>query len=417
MENQQNYPTTLTQAKKHEYKYWKTKPVTSLENPSYISQNIEKNLENRKVYASNDEIKIPDSMRWEKIDISDKNMMDKISEFLQKHYLIDDTGKFILHYTTEFLQWAIGKDNICLAIISKKTNSVCGFVSASFKILTVFEATKKFAVVDFLCAHPIYRSKNIAQILIDEIVRQIVKTGVHQGCFTTDRWIPTPTSSMRFYHRPLNYLKLQKYGFTDLELMKPEKNRNPEKIQKQFNLVGTAKCVPMTLDHINQVFQLYNIYISKYNIYTKYTLEELTHYLLSSNQIVNSYVYLDSENNVTDFFSYYKLSSAVVNTEEKINAGYLFLYATTSILESKLMNDIMLVMKNDNIDVLNVTDVMSVSDIIYSDKLNVDVESDDESFVKSYQHGFLKGSGKIHLNFFNWKCPTVTSDKISWTTF
>ncbi len=414
--SQSSYPKRAKEAKNHDYTYWKTKPVTQLDEQSFVSQNIEHNLENRKVYASNDEIKLPESMKWIKVDTNNIEVMNNISKFLRTYYSTDDSEKFTFNYTTEFLQWAIGSDNICLAIVSKKNNAICGFISASFKTITVFESSKRFAVVNFLCSHPIYRTKNIAQTLIDEIVRQIVKTGVHQGCFTTERWIPTPTSTLRFYHRPLNYIKLQKYGFTDLEMMKHESKKNPEKIQKQFDITEKMSCIPMTLDHMEQVHKIYISYINKYNIYTNYTVQELTHNLLGNTNIVKSFVYIDKDNNVTDFFSYYKLSSAILNETAFINVGYLFLYSC-NMNSSKLIMDAMRAMKLDDVDVLNTTDTMIIPELIYTDNLATGEDSEDESFIKSYQYGFLKGSGKIHLNFFNWKCPAITSDKVCWTTF
>jgi hypothetical protein len=108
--------------------------------------------------------------------------------------------------------------------------------------------------------------------------------------------------------------------------------------------------------------------------------------------------------------------SSIKNETELINAGYLFLYSC-NMSTGRFIQDVIKTMKQDNIDVLNVTDTMIIPEIIYSQQLSIDENSDDESFAKSYQYGFLKGSGKIHLNFFNWKCPVIKSDRLSWTTF
>lgn len=412
-----SYPTNLTTAKTHNYNYWKSKPVKSFDEETISSENIEPNLENRKVYSSNSPIKLPNTMTWVKIDVDNIEAMNVVSQFLNSYYLIDDSGKFMLDYNTEFLKWAIGSNSICLAIMSKESNTMYGFISASFKIMTVFERTQKFAVVDFLCAHPKFRTKNIAQTLIDEIVRQIVKTGVNQGCFTTERFIPTPISTIRFYHRPLNYIKLQQYDFMDLEITKPANKKDPVKIQARFDIKGNASCIPMTVEHINEIKSIYNIYMSKYNIYTKFTEDQLIHNLLGNPNIVKSFVYLDLNGKVLDFFSYYKLDSRIVNSENKINAGYLYLYSLNSINPTHFINDLMRVMKNDNMDVLNVTDTMAMSELLYTDSLQFNQDSEDESFTKSYQLGFIKGSGKIYLNFFNWKCPAILPSLISWTTF
>lgn len=428
----QTYPTNIKNAKHHDYKYWKTKPMQKIGDISYVSQNIEQNLKNRKVYSGLEQLKLPESMKWINIDINnvrDKNMLDKVSLFLRTNYLTDettnnttgettnDTDKFSLNYTSDFLKWSIGVDNICLAIVTKKSETICGFISASFRKITVFETTKKFAVVDFLCSHPVYKTKGIAQILIDEMIRQIVnEKDIHQGCFCTDRWIPSPVSTIRMYNRPINYIKLQKYEYIDLEFMKPILKRNPEKIQKLFDLVGPIdeNIIPMTEDHLTQVYKLYNIFMSRCNICINYTIDELKYYLLFNNtDIVKSYVYIGSDGAVIDFFSYYKLNTIIKNERESINAGYLFLYSC-NMSNGKFIQNIIKTIKNDNIDVFNVLDTLIIPDTIFSKKVDLCDESDDESFTESYQYGFLKSSVKKHLNFFNWKCPTVKSDLIFW---
>lgn len=412
----QTHPYSFNEAKKHNYSYWKTKPVANFGEISLVSQNIESNLENRKVYASDEEIKLPESMKWVSVDINNNESLSNVSKFLQTYYSTDDSDNFSYDYTNDFLKWAIGNDNICLTIVSKKSNAICGFISASFKKITVFEATKKFAVVNFLCAHPLYRTKNIAQTLIDEITRRTVKSGIQQGCFATQRLVPTPITTLRYYNRPTNYVKLQKYGFIDLEMMKPEKKRDPEKMQKMFDVVGDCGYIPMTLEHIEQVYKIYNTFINRYNIYVNYTLEDLSNNLLGNTNVVKSFVCVNNENIVTDFFSYYKLNYSVKNQTDKINVGYLFLYSC-NMSTGKFIEGIIKTMKNNNIDLLNVRDTMIIPDIIYSQQLSVDENSDDESFTKSYQHGFLKGSEKLHLNFFNWKCPVIKSHQLSWPIF
>lgn len=416
--NYTTYPTTINEGKKYTYNFWKNKPVNNFNEISTLSQQIEVDLTKRKVYGSDEPIKLPDSMKWVEINTNDDQSLENISKFLKTYYLIDKSGKFKLDYTRNFLKWVLGDNSIAIAIESKKNNAICGFVSASFKNLTVFETTKKFAIVNFLCAHPIYRKKKIAFTLIDEIVRRIVKNDVHQGCFTTERCVPSPITTIRFYHRPINYIKLQKYGFTDLEEGKLETEKNPEKIQNLFTIKG---CIPknyikMTENHIGQVHNLYNIYINRYNIYINYTTDDFKKLLLNNN-IVCSYVHLNNDGIVDDFISYYKLNYFMDNTVDIINAGYLFLYTCNITYNCDFIENILKLMANDNIDILNTTDTMIIPETIYTKNVNICNDSDDESFSDSYQFGFLKGSGKIHFNFFNWKCPEIKTTQISWVTF
>ena len=268
-----------------------------------------------------------------------------------------------------------------------------------------------------------YRKKKIAFTLIDEIVRLSVKSGVQQGCFTAERCVPSPITTIRFYHRPINYVKLQKYDFVDVE---STNEKHPEKIQKTFDVDGSIpeNCVEMGDVYIDEVYQLYSSYINKYNIYVNYSKDQLTHYLLKNPTIVRSYVYLNENNNVVDFFSYYNLNSIVTakstsveNPNDKIFAGYLFLYTCNEIATSDFMGNLLKVATSNKLDVFNVTDTMIISEVLFASDVKNDCDSDNNDGNDSYQFGFLKGTGKVHFNFFNWKCPKITTKQLSWTTF
>jgi glycylpeptide N-tetradecanoyltransferase len=418
LEELEEYPTSVNEGKTYKYNYWKSKPVLEFDEVSAFSQNIENDLTNRNSYGRDVPIKLPQQMKWTEININDDISMEIVSQFLKKHYLVDTSGKFKLDYTKEFLKWAIGQDGILLAIVSEKNNALCGIISANFRIMTVFEAKKTFGVVNFLCSHPVYRKKKIAFILIDEIVRRIVARGVHQGCFTTERCIPTPTTTLRFYHRPLNYIKLSLYGFTDLEMDKMPDKKNPEKIQKK---IGIKKEIPlnyflMEYIHIKDVLKIYGLYINKYNIYCNYTQKELEHYLLNKN-LVTSYVIKNKDGEIVDFVSYYKLDYFMDSTTEKISAGYLFLYSCDSLETSTFMTNALKLASYHDMDMFTVTDTMIISDCLFTHELSNGYDSDNDSYSKQYNHGFLKGSGKIHFNFFNWKCPELQPKQLSWTSF
>lgn len=415
---QVKYPTTINEGKKHKYTFWKNKPVLHFDDISVKSNNLE-DLTKRKIYGTN-EITLPVGMKWTELDINNKNIAQTISQFLIKYYLVDDSGKFKLNYTDEFLKWVIGNDGMVLAILLEKNNALCGLVSVTFEDVTVFESTQKFAVVNFLCIHPTYRGKKMVFSLLDEITRRVVQKGINQGCFTTERCIPTPVTTLRYYHRPLNYLKLFKLGFVDLESEKLPNKKNPENIQRLLNIVGKmpSNYILMEEKHMETVLKIYNSYIKRYNIYVNYNIEKLK--LLLLNKFVKSYVILDKDNNIVDFVSYYMLNSFCEIHEneqiktEKINAGYLFLYTCNVIRPSDFVPNILKIASLNGLDVFNTIDNMIMSDELFTHESFEDYESDEETFKKQYNYGFLKGTKKLHFNFFNWECPKLQPKQISW---
>jgi glycylpeptide N-tetradecanoyltransferase len=406
------YPTRVGAGKKFKYNFWNNKPVSKFGELLINSERVENDLTNRKVYGSNEPIALPVTMEWLSIDMADEVTMHKIVDFLKLYYLVDSSNKFKLDYTIDFLKWVIEPENggFMTAIVSKNDKSVCGVVGAYFKNMTVFDKTEKFAVVDFLCAHPIYRKKKIAYTLIDEIVRLIVKTGVNQGCFTTERCVPSPCSVIRYYHRPINYIKLQKFGFTDV-------GGDPEKVQHKFNIKGTfpENYIQMNESHLPMVSKLYNEFMIKYNVCCNYTEAELKNLLL--NKFVNSYVITDKKmlnDDVLDFVSYYNLPYVTLD-QEKINSGYLFLYSCNNIAGDELLENLLRIAFFNKLDVFNVTDTMMIPNVLFTKELELDEDSDNESYEHIYEHKFLKGDEKLHFNFFNWKCPEMKSKQLSWT--
>lgn len=406
----EEYPNSISKGKKFSYQFWKNKPVSSFDEMSLGSQKIEDDLSKRRVYGEKTPIKLPDSMKWVTIDLEDSVMMDTVVSFLRMYYLIDVKKKFKLDYTADFIKWALGNDGIMIAIVTKDNNTICGIIGTSFKTMTIFNKIEKFAVVDFLCSHPFYRKKKIAFTLIDEIVRRIVSNGVHQGCFTTERCVPSPTTVIRYYHRPINYIKLQKYGFTDV-------GGKPDKVQEKFTIKGVlpSNCVPMTPDHIQHITKLHKKFMSRFNIYCNYSEDDMKHLLLNNNY-VKSYVITENEQ-IVDFLSYYLLPYFMDNENDKINAAYLFLYSCNNISNDTMIENILKICNNNGIDILNVTDTGTMSDALLTKDIGNDDDSDIESYEHVYEHKFLKGSGKLHFNFFNWKCPTVKPKQISWVTF
>lgn len=431
--NSTNVPTNFKSSIEHDYKYWKTKPIFLKSNDTekiINSENIEADLGKRKVYSKNEELPLPKNMVWKTMDTNNLDNLEQIKIFFENYYeSCESDDQFKKKYTTNFLKWALGEKNICLSIVLN-TNSandlsnekIIGFISAKIENMTVFDKSDNFAVITFLCADLVYRKKNIAQVLIDELTRRCVKHGIQQGCFLTPRYIPSPVMTFRTYYRPINYLKLQKYNFVDLEMMKQQNKKNPEKIHDmlqvdcdiKFDQTYNLNCVQMVTTHMDEVYKKYKMSMSKFNIHKNYTKKELECILLK-NDIVKSYIIQDNNNNLIDFFSYYKLDY-ITKDNNLINGAYLFLYSC-EMNNDKFIKNILKKLKDDNVDVFLVVDNMMIPEIIYSEILKNDEDSDDESFTKSYQYGFLKSSDKKFFNFFNWKCSSVKFNQICWNEF
>jgi glycylpeptide N-tetradecanoyltransferase len=411
------YPSTFNEAKNHEYSYWVNKPVKQMNDPNTKKGQFE-NINKRLLYSSHEPIDVK-MLDWKSVDLNNNEELNEVTNFINNNYVVDDKEKFSLFYEAHFIKWALGLTGELLVL--KYGSHIIGTVGFTIRNMIVESHTGTFGEVNFLCVHPKYRTinvkkenkstKQLVHVLIDESVRRIVNKGTTKGIFTTEKYIPTPSAAIRFYHRPLNYKKLFKYKFTilsgDIESVHA---RFSEKVEPQDYYKEATK------EHLKDILVLYNEYTIKYNISIKYSEEELEHYLFSPH--TKTYIMKSKNGDIVDFVSYYLLSQSVLGTTEKIKGAYLFLYSCNK-EEIQLLasNVIRLVVRDTDCDVFNATDVMNNSDFLLSTTKFADEESDQEDYEKSYDHKFIKGSGKLNLNFFNFGTSRMQSGQICWTSF
>lgn len=404
-EKQKKYPKTIAEAKEYSYNFWKNKPVTQFTDFAVRSERIEDNITDRVVYSSDIPITLPNSMKWVTIDFNCDNeiSLDNIAKFLRMYY---SDKKFKKFYTADFIKWLLGNNGFIVAIVTKTNNNLCGIAGVTIKPMIVFDKNETFGSIQFLCSHPIYRKKKIAFTLIDETVRRTTKMGIKQGYFTTELCVPTPTTVIRDYYRPFDYIKLQKCGFLNVD-------EDPEKIQRKFYIKDSIpdNCIPMTSDHIHDVYLLYKAFVVKFNIYYNYSENDLKNILLGNNH-VKSYVFI-RDDNVIDFTSYYELTHFSNENPEIIKSGYLLLYTCNTLSENEIMNSLLRIMKVNKMDLLTVNDTMMISEILLTNDLKNDEDSDSGDYEKMYEHKFIKGNKKVYFNFFNWRSPTIKPKQLS----
>lgn len=380
--------------------YWFNKPV--MNKTSSSSHRIE-DLSKRQAYISNDPIKLPSIFKWAEVDIKNQHQMINVAKFLQEYYITDKKNKFMLHYTGDYLSWVINDNGFMLNIVTN-TGTICGTVAVILRNMRIFDRIKKCAEVNFLCAHPKYRGKKMVNVLIDEAIRRCYNMGIQVGIFTTERVVPTPTTTIRFYHRPINYAKLYKTGFID--------SGDPKEVGAHYDVIGDTKYVPITSEYYDELYNIYLKSMETYNIYDMYTKETFLHYF-TNNKYSRTYITLEDDH-IKDYISYYMLPYTTANNTY-INACYLMSYSRNADSAEIVMLNIIRLAKRDNMDVLNVTDNMQNRSALLVDDLDdSDKQTENE---RAYGLNFVRGTGKLNLNFFNWACPKVKPNQVCWTTF
>ena len=149
----------------------------------------------------------------------------------------------------------------------------------------------------------------MAPVLIREITRRVNLTDCWQAVYTAGITIPTPISNATYYHRSLNPKKLIEVRFSCLPPGTPmSRYLKLNKLPQKPSLPGLRS---MKERDISLVHELLNTYLSKFKVHFKFSIEEIKHFFLPRDGVVNSYVVEDSTT-ITDFFSFYTLPSSIL---------------------------------------------------------------------------------------------------------
>ena len=173
------------------------------------------------------------------------------------------------------------------------------FISAIPVQLRIRENVLNASEVNFLVVHKKLRSKRLTPILIKEITRRCNLESVFQAIYTAGVVLPTPISTCRYFHRSLDWQKLNEVGYSPLpKNSKPSYQIQKYKLPERTNIKGLR---PMELKDIDTVVDLLGRYLARFDMAPEFTKEEVIHWLLHKKgeyeeQFVWSYVVEVSQN-------------------------------------------------------------------------------------------------------------------------
>lgn len=312
---------------------------------------------------------MPKGFEWSTIDIKDSDQRLELYTLLANNYVEDNDALFRFDYSQEFLQWALTPpgytSDLLLGVRASSSNKLVAFISAVPANVKV-QSTSKLDVVEinFLCVHKKLRAKRLAPVLIKEITRRSNQAGIFQAVYTAGVVLPVPVASARYYHRSLNPKKLVKVGFsrtsprmTMARMIKLYKVANKPK----HNFVGMKEI------HVNGVHDLLETYLeSNFALHANFTKEEIAHWLLPRDSVINTYVIVDEddESKVTDMVSFYHLPSTILNEDESLYAAYSYYNVATTMTLSDLMRDALILANATGIDVYNALNLIDRKSVV-----------------------------------------------------
>lgn len=388
-----NYPKNQETALKWTYKFWDTQPMMKFKeivtrdgiiNPD---QNIEE--------LSKEQPLPPENFMWENLDINNQDQLKKVSSFLDKFFMIDSSNNFKCNYSPELLEWLYkNSEYIGLSLTVKKTGLVVGFIIGKVINMQVNRNKLNLVETNFLCVHPKLRTKNMVPMLINELKRQFNLKNYFNGLFVDIEYLPTPISTIKRFNRAINIDNL-----IETEYMKLDQSVTVDEVKKALRLPDkkSTSLKKMEKKHLEQVYELFNEYMEKYNFHPIFTLDEFKHMFLN-NKFVTSYVYEDTDGYVLDFVSYYNTESTVFKTNKIIKKGTLFYYTCLNETQYKLIQDILIVAKNNGIDVFNAMEIM-------------------ENQYTLKELGFEENSANLHYYLYNWRTRPFKQIQMCYLSF
>lgn len=412
----ESHPINFYEAEQHQSVYWHDKPVTPLEEVKFGGcKPINEKFGNTGRYSSENPIEVT-GFTWKTLTVQDD--LEKVVKFLNMNNYIDPRENFNTVYSDHYLRRTLGSDGKILTLMFN--DIVIATVGYCVRNVTVNEYKEDFAVADFLCVHPKYRFKKgtnkkpdqpgkLVQVVIDELIRTLNTFGVKQGMFQTERYVPTPIATLRWYYRPLNYGKLFrcKYLLLDGDL---------EELQEHFQIkmqVGRNYNLA-TEEDLDDIYQMYQTYKKRFNVCVNYTKKQLGERLF--NPCTTTLVLKSTKDNkVIDFVTYYVLEHKVKKSKETLKCGYIGLYTCNKEDPTILISNVLRYVTANSeqkdcsdLDLMFLNTSNQNKDVTLTDDLYPEEVSDDETEEKKAADLlFMKDIRKSNVNLFNFRSQSL----------
>eukprot|EP01006_Ploeotia_vitrea_P022545 TRINITY_DN54955_c0_g1_i2.p1 TRINITY_DN54955_c0_g1~~TRINITY_DN54955_c0_g1_i2.p1 ORF type:complete len:412 (+),score=55.38 TRINITY_DN54955_c0_g1_i2:22-1257(+) len=387
-----------------DHKFWGKQPVPQFTEPKDKEEEKEDgNIEGDKTIedVQKDPYPLPDAFEWFTPDVNDPEMLEKVYSLLANNYVEDDDAMFRFNYSKEFLLWALTPpgwhSEWHVGIRVKKTGLIIGFISGVPANICVRGKEIPMTEINFLCVHKKTRDRRIAPVLIKEVTRKVNLKGVWQAVYTAGIVLPRPIVTCRYWHRSLNPPKLTNIGFSRVPPQFDKFSRPMEAVKRHFGLPdkpvipGNRK---MEEKDVAAVAKLLNAYLQKFHLHPVLSEEDVRHWLLPRDDVINSFV-VEKDGEVTDFLSFYTLPSTIIGNKKynQLKAAYAYYSVPNTVTLKELIHDSLILAKQLDFDVFNALDIM-----------------ENEAIFKELKFGI--GDGNLQYYLYNWRTPDIKSGDV-----
>lgn len=407
----------FSKAVEHNYDFWKTKPVPKLLQKNIKSKQIKTDAEIQARYGKTEETKLPTGLKWDMIEIkSDK--IKQITDFLCENYKMDN----IIIFTVEKMRWETKNKGFFMCIKKNDTDEIIGCIGLTEKHIQINLENQHVAEAIYLCCNAKMRKSGMSKVLINEIIRQGSLQNYNVGAFCTNMIVPSPIATIRYYTRPLDYKYLKANDFTSVGDIDDDVAHNRIKIKlKPPKTVYIAKNSPK---NVKIVHKLYTEYMKTFNLHNILSEEDVEHYFFNAD-FTKTIFYEDDKGNVVDFLCYRFFNIINIKREvtaddkygNTIKATAVLSYSSNFFRPDIIMINAFKVISLEKHHMVYLPDMMGTNDIILSSVRKGDEDTQDEDQNAIYDQHILKSSKKQFINLFNWECPVLSQNMLSYMIF
>mmetsp|Transcript_3283 Transcript_3283/g.8590 ORF Transcript_3283/g.8590 Transcript_3283/m.8590 type:complete len:413 (-) Transcript_3283:228-1466(-) len=378
----------LRKEKKDKYAFWETQPVAQFDGDAgeggSSADTETKSLEREDgpidalktpADVKKEPYNLPANFEWCECDMNDNATREEVYALLVNNYVEDDDEMFRFNYSAAFLKWALQPPGYKLewhiGVRATSSRKLVGFITAIPATIRVRSASMPMVEINFLCVHKKLRAKRLAPVLIKEITRRVNLHDIWQASYTAGVVLPKPVATARYYHRSINPKKLIEINFSRLSSRMTM--ARTIKLYKLPDTPATPGLRPMVEADVPQVTGLLAEYLHGYQLAPQLDEEEVRHWLMPVEDVIDCYVADDGTGNITDFLSFYTLPSSVLHNPQHdiLKAAYMYYTVANTVPVAQLMNDALILARDKNYDVFNALDIFQNQDFLKELKFGI----------------------------------------------
>lgn len=409
---------SINEARKKEFKFWRAKPVVKITEMSKTmrSKQIKTQEQILEKYATADELRLPADYRWDFIMIDD-DRIGEICTFLTNNYRSDYNSSIDI----DKLRWETMGRGFFVCIRKNNTMDIVGCIGMTPRMLQINSDIRTVAESIYLCCETSVRTSGMANVMINELIRR-TSPEYDVGVCCTDRVIPSPIATIRYYTRPLNYKHLKVNEFINLTDI--DDDAAHDRIKIKLRPPKTIYFAEKTRENIEIVFKLHNEYVKSLNLHNVLSIEEIENYFFDI-RYVHTIFYENDAGKVVDFLCYRYYT--IINTNRKtspddeynneIKSANIFMYSSNYIRPDILIINAFKICAMEKRHLLYIPDTMGSNEAILSTIKRADEDTDDEEENALFDQHMVKSRKKQFINLFNWEAPPMTQEMISFLIF